>query len=104
MMGLLVKVATKLADSRVLRCCFRVLYLRGGGSCGGGLLSTLGGVTGFRGIVWTMGGSGTLGGVRAGSHCGDIISTLGSKREINNGVGGLVLGMTGADVCKSLEN
>ena len=54
--GLSVMAATKLVDACFLRCFCWVLYRRGGGICGGGLLSTLGDVKGYGGIVWTVGG------------------------------------------------
>ena len=89
-MGLLVMAATKLADAFFPR----VLYYRGGGSCGGGTLYTLVGVTGSGRIVWMVGGARTLGGIRAGYRCGGIIGTLGSNEILNCGVGDEGLGNT----------
>ena len=76
--GLSVMAATKLVDACFLRCFFWVLYRRGGGICGGGLLSTLGDVKGYGGIVWMVGGEITLICVPAGLHRGETIGTLGS--------------------------
>ena len=77
-MGLSVMEATKLKDACFMYCFYQVLCWQGGGSCGGGPLSTLGGVTGYGKILWTTGGARKLGCIQAEYRWGDIIGTLGS--------------------------
>ena len=82
---------------------FTGLCFRGGGSCGGGPLYTLGGVTGSGGIVWTSGGESTLGCAQAGSCWGNINGTFGSFIVIC-GVGDASMRHTGAVVWKKIES
>ena len=77
----------------------RVLYCRCGGSCGGGPLYTLGGVTGSGGIVLTAGGEITLVCVQAGSCWDEIIDTFGSG-IVTFGVGDAGMRRTGSAICK----
>ena len=95
--------ATKLVDACFLYYVFQVLCCHGGGSCGGGPIYTLVGVTGFSGIVWAEGGEITLICVQAGSFWGDIIGTFVSGIVIC-GVGYACMSHTGAAVCKSSES
>ena len=78
--------------------CFFVLYLWGGGGCVEGPLSTLISVTGYCGIVCKTVGASTLGGIQAGSSCGDILDTLRSNGIVNFGIGDVLLERTGAAV------
>ena len=82
---------------------FTGLCFRGGGSCGGGPLYTLGSVKGSGGIVWTAVGEITLGCVQEGSCWGYIIGTFGSF-IVNFGVGDVGMMRTGAAVWKSSES
>ena len=75
-----------------------MLYLWYSGSCGGGPLSTLGGVTGSGGIVWTTRGESTLVCVHVGSGRGEIIGTLRSG-IVTCGIGGVGMGRTGVYIC-----
>ena len=64
---------------------------------------TLGGVTGYGGSLWTAGGEITLGCVRAGSCCGQIIGTFGSG-IVTCGVGDVGMRRTSTAVWKISES